>query len=385
MIKAAASGASGIAGAIHTFGNGPAGTLFKLANGAKLLFTAGSAGGGADNATSAIVDYNGTGATGGTATLGAANNANNQIYITALRDSAGPIAPSSLSYTPSTISGTVEVAISSLTPTVTGTVDTYSVSPALPSGLSINTSSGVISGTPTAIAELDTYTVTAANAGGSTTATVTVEVAKGTPSITAVPTASAITDGQALSASTLSGGTASVAGAFAWTTPSEVPAVGTATYGVTFTPTDTANYNSVTGTVSVTVNSADTPQEQYLASYGLEKGTPDAAGTADPDGDGMDNNTEFAFGTSPVSGASRAATLSSGTGTIKLTYLQRDSGVTYTVKSLPDLATAFDSGTTVTPSAAADQTSKPAGYTRYEASVSTDSTRGFLRVRAVVP
>ena len=99
----------------------------------------------------------------------------------------------------------------------------------------------------------------------------------------------------------------------------------------------------------------------------------------------MNNDAEFAFGTSPVSGASRAATLSSGTGAIKLTYLQRDSGVTYTVKSLPDLATAFDSGTTVTPSASSDQTSKPTGYTRYEASVSTGETRAFLRVKAVAP
>ena len=135
----------------------------------------------------------------------------------------------------------------------------------------------------------------------------------------------------------------------------------------------------------LTTTPTDTPQEQYLTSYGLVKGTPQAAGTADPDGDGMNNNAEFAFGTSPVSGASRAATLSTGTGTIKLTYLQRDSGVTYTVKSLPDLATAFDSGTTVPPSVAADQTSKPSGYTRYEATVNTGSSRGFLRVRAVAP
>ncbi|NDE18450.1 hypothetical protein EBZ80_26435, partial [bacterium] len=150
---------------------------------------------------------------------------------------------------------------------------------------------------------------------------------------------------------------------------------------------DTANTPDVDFEVQGSLADAptDTPQEQYLASYGLVKGTPEAAGTADPDGDGMDNNTEFAFGTSPVSGASRAATLSSGTGTIKLTYLQRDSGVTYTVKSLPDLATAFDSGTTVTPSASSDQTSKPTGYTRYEASVSTGGNRAFLRVKAVAP
>jgi hypothetical protein len=155
-------------------------------------------------------------------------------------------------------------------------------------------------------------------------------------------------------------------------------------YSVRVRTTDSAN-NTFEEVFSITVTDVNeqTAQEAYLASFSLSGS--DLLGTADPDGDGMNNNAEFAFGTSPVSGASRAATLSSGTGTIKLTYLQRDSGVTYTVKSLPDLATAFDSGTTVTPSAAADQTSKPAGYTRYEASVSTDSTRGFLRVRAVVP
>ncbi|MFZ9874350.1 MAG: hypothetical protein ACO3E8_03160 [Candidatus Methylacidiphilales bacterium] len=139
--------------------------------------------------------------------------------------------------------------------------------------------------------------------------------------------------------------------------------------------------------ISVTNDASDdapppTPQESYLASFGLSGSN--LVGTVDPDGDGMDNSAEFAFGTSPVSGASRAATLSSGTGQIKLTYLQRKSGVTYTVKSLPNLTTAFDSGTTVTPSLSADQANLPsADYERYEATLSTGSTRGFLRVKAV--
>jgi len=88
----------------------------------------------------------------------------------------GDLPPSALSYTPSLASGTVGTPISSLTPTVTGTVTSYSVSPALPLGLTLNASSGVISGTPSAVASSADYTVTVTNGTGSTTATVTIEV-----------------------------------------------------------------------------------------------------------------------------------------------------------------------------------------------------------------
>jgi hypothetical protein len=185
-----------------------------------------------------------------------------------------PSAPSNLSYTPATISGTVGTAISSLTPTVTGTVDTYSVDPALPGGLSIDAGTGVISGTPTAVATSASYTVTASNAGGSTTAQVTIAVGKGTPTISVAPTASAITAGQALSSSELSGGTASVPGTFGWTDGTAVPSA-TGDYEVTFTPTDTANYNTATTTVSVTVNAA-TPSGSSFSGW-LGTNNPSAA------------------------------------------------------------------------------------------------------------
>jgi len=89
----------------------------------------------------------------------------------------GDLPPSGLTYMPSSESGTVGTPISILTPTVTGTVTSYSVSPALPLGLSLDASSGVISGTPSAVASSADYTVTATNGTGSTTATVTIEVA----------------------------------------------------------------------------------------------------------------------------------------------------------------------------------------------------------------
>src|SRR5208337_2262944 len=57
-----------------------------------------------------------------------------------------------------------------------GAVASYSVSPALPAGVSLSTTTGAISGTPTAVAATITYTVTATNAAGSTTATLSITV-----------------------------------------------------------------------------------------------------------------------------------------------------------------------------------------------------------------
>jgi Glycoside hydrolase family 44 len=81
-----------------------------------------------------------------------------------------------------------------------------------------------------------------------------VVVNKATPTVTAWPTAGAITFGQTLASSTLSGGTTSVSGMFTWTTPTTAPATGTSSQSVTFTATDAADYNTVAGPVSVTVN-----------------------------------------------------------------------------------------------------------------------------------
>lgn len=79
-----------------------------------------------------------------------------------------PPAPSGLSY-PSPTTANVGTAMTALTPTVTGTVTSYSVAPALPAGVALNTGTGVISGTPTAVAAQAAYTITATNSSGSTT------------------------------------------------------------------------------------------------------------------------------------------------------------------------------------------------------------------------
>jgi hypothetical protein len=110
---------------------------------------------------------------------------------------------------------------------------------------------------PLTVLQSGSYSVVVANIYGSTNSTVaTLTVTKATPTITLIPTATPIAYGQTLAFSTLSGGVASVPGSFAWTAPSTLPSAGTVSQGVTFNPTDTANYNTVTASVNVTVNQA---------------------------------------------------------------------------------------------------------------------------------
>ena len=74
--------------------------------------------------------------------------------------------PSNLRYVnpPAYITG---IAISTLTPTVSETVDSYSIDKPLPAGLNFNTSTGAITGTPTQAIATTTFTITASNVAGS--------------------------------------------------------------------------------------------------------------------------------------------------------------------------------------------------------------------------
>lgn len=87
---------------------------------------------------------------------------------------------SSLSPSTQTMNGAVGTALTSSTALTasgfSGAV-TYSISPTLPSGLSLNTSTGVISGTPLAAQSATTYTITGAGAtSGSATSSVSITV-----------------------------------------------------------------------------------------------------------------------------------------------------------------------------------------------------------------
>ena len=123
----------------------------------------------------------------------------------------------------------------------------WSVSPDLPTGLTINPNSGEISGTPTVVTAAATYTVTARNAGGSSTATVRITVNDPTiaPSITPSATTLTATTNTAITAITFrnSGGAVQANG---WSVSPDLPT------GLTINP----NSGEISGTPTVVTAAA---------------------------------------------------------------------------------------------------------------------------------
>src|ERR1700682_5866800 len=75
--------------------------------------------------------------------------------------------PHGLSYM-SPVTATVGMALAPLRPSISGPADHYAVSPTLPRGILLDSSSGILSGTPTEASGLAPYTVTANSLAGNT-------------------------------------------------------------------------------------------------------------------------------------------------------------------------------------------------------------------------
>ncbi|MGA1201562.1 MAG: Calx-beta domain-containing protein [Planctomycetota bacterium] len=90
----------------------------------------------------------------------------NDIFDDDRNEPSIPVAPSGLSY-PSPVEVYQGLAMTTLVPTVSGGIDTWSIAPALPDGINFNTANGRISGTPTTVTPSASYTITAENTLGS--------------------------------------------------------------------------------------------------------------------------------------------------------------------------------------------------------------------------
>ncbi|WP_260602581.1 kelch repeat-containing protein [Variovorax sp. MHTC-1] len=86
-------------------------------------------------------------------------------------------APTSLGYSkPSALYSVGQPIMSNQPASTGGVITSFSVSPALPAGLSLDTISGVISGTPQNLQPATTYTIAGSNAAGTASATVSIAV-----------------------------------------------------------------------------------------------------------------------------------------------------------------------------------------------------------------
>eukprot|EP00930_Biecheleria_cincta_P060550 TRINITY_DN46197_c0_g1_i1.p1 TRINITY_DN46197_c0_g1~~TRINITY_DN46197_c0_g1_i1.p1 ORF type:complete len:947 (+),score=202.88 TRINITY_DN46197_c0_g1_i1:35-2842(+) len=97
------------------------------------------------------------------------------------------VPPAGLRYPSAVAAVTVGEAISWSPELEGGDAAEWSVSPELPPGLALDSSTGTIAGAATAVAEASSYEVVAANSGGKVSATVTLEVKEGPPSAPAYP------------------------------------------------------------------------------------------------------------------------------------------------------------------------------------------------------
>jgi hypothetical protein len=100
------------------------------------------------------------------------------VPVTPVAPAAGPaLAAPAFTLSSTAETKTVNNAISGYIITSTGgAIDTYSISPAAPAGLTFSTSTGLLSGTPTSVASTAEYTITATNASGSATRTFTLTI-----------------------------------------------------------------------------------------------------------------------------------------------------------------------------------------------------------------
>ncbi len=147
-----------------------------------------------------------------------------------------------ISISRATLVATVGTAITPITISSSGgAVESYSIAPAIPNGLSFNATNGTISGTPSAVAGTTSYTITAENSVGSDSATVAITVNEApttsvdVPIISINPATLVATVGTAITPITITSNGGDVI-----------------SYSISSTLTTGLSFNTATGTISGT-------------------------------------------------------------------------------------------------------------------------------------
>jgi hypothetical protein len=300
------------------------------------------------------------------------------------------------------INGTVGSALSNSVTAAYSPTNYAVASGTLPTGLSLNATTGAITGTPTtATVNSTVVSVRATNASGNGTGNLTFTIAKASQSISGVASTLSLATGAAvysLNASVSSNLTLSYSSSntsvATVASNGTVTVVGAGSTILTVSQAGDLNYDpasSVTQTLTVTPTPTPTSLlEAWKTTYfGANASDSSLSGlTADPDADGYTNAYEFAFGGNPlVSGASSTTSvISNGNFTFAFQRRKNLSDATYEVRMLSDLSLGFASGNVIS-----TQTSSPqpgdigTDYEQVEAVIPTSTSKGFLRVKATLP
>ena len=140
--------------------------------------------------------------------------------------------------------------------------------------------------------------------------------------------------------------------------------------------------DTVNSVLSLEVTDGLSDYERWAIGYGLS--SVQGLGSADPDSDGLRNEVEFAFGGNPVLTDAGVIDVRKTVGGVTITFVSRDSGITYEVQSTTDLANGSWVSAEGTITNDLDQSRLSVGHTRKSFSVSSADmpTRMFYRVRA---
>ncbi len=243
--------------------------------------------------------------------------------------------PTRLSYLLSSAIYTKDGEILTNTPTVNGSGITFSISPNLPAGLSLNPTSGDITGTPTIVRFSTNYTVTATNSGGSISTTISITINNTAPTSLTYPVSSAVytRDGAILSNTpTVNGSGLAFSvipslpdGLSLNTTTGTITGIPTSVQTTTnYTVTATNSGGSISTTISIIINNAAPTALSYSKTVAVY--TRDGAilpNTPTVNGSGL------AFSVSP--GLPAGLTLNTATGVITGTPTSTQSAASYTV------------------------------------------------------